>query len=135
MQTIESVTRGIVAGSDLKIVNAWVILNATLVCVVKSSVVKMLDAAIKGLVLSDQTLNLYYMSGEPTPKTSSTPSSPRLEANSQSGMAWKSWRISIALLQPPRMSEKKTFACTDTGSANMLFSVVYHFCCIEAMIN
>ena len=36
-------------------------LNATLVIVVKSSVVKMLDSAIKGFVQSDQTLNPYNL--------------------------------------------------------------------------
>ena len=53
---------------------------------VKSSVVKILDSTIKRLVLRDQTLNPcnVYMSGEPTPKTSTTLSLP--EDNSQSGM-------------------------------------------------
>ena len=61
MQTVESVTRDILVGSGSKMVNAWVILNATLVNVVKSSVVKRLDSAIKGLVPSDQTLNPYNL--------------------------------------------------------------------------
>ena len=62
----------------------------TLASVVKSSVLKMLDPAIKGLVLSDQTSQSLQlepcMTGEPTPKTSTIPSIPWLEANSQSGM-------------------------------------------------
>ena len=37
--------------------NAWLILNTTLVNVVKSSVIKMLDSTFKGLAPSDQTLD------------------------------------------------------------------------------
>ena len=47
---------GIVVRSHLKMVNAWAILNAILVSVVKPSVVKMLVSAIKGLVPSAQNL-------------------------------------------------------------------------------
>ena len=58
---------------------------ATLASGVKSSVIKILDSVIKGLVLSDQTLNpsslapTPYMSSEPTPMLS------WLEANSECG--------------------------------------------------
>ena len=86
----------------------------TLSSVVKSSVVKMLDSAIKES--DSQSLQRDpCMAGEPTPKTSTIPSIPKLEANSQSGMGTSKtydprFRVPGSMqIVGPTLSEKTTW--------------------------